>query len=166
MLRNAICIKQKTNLLKSSIKYKKYIIIYITLIPYPAPLDMCYYCILPVPWGYLADLFYSFRGWDFQVVRRISDDWTIPSEASWERIELKQLGAVSPTYLFCICMLLERIWMHFQHISGFLLGHFIAKKLLKIFFSHKQIIGRVELRFCYRLYVFLKAACKQGILTH
>ena len=26
--------------------------------------------------------------WDFQVVSRISDDWTIPSEASGERIEL------------------------------------------------------------------------------
>ena len=27
--------------------------------------------------------------WDFQVVSRTSDDWTIPSEASWERSVLK-----------------------------------------------------------------------------
>ena len=58
-----------------------------------------------------------FRGltWDFEVVRRIADDSTISyiaSKASWERNELKT----------------ERIWVHFQHISGFLLGYFLAKK--------------------------------------
>ena len=31
---------------------------------------------------------------DTQVVSRISDDWTIPREASWERSELKTAGGL------------------------------------------------------------------------
>ena len=63
----------------------------------------------------------------------------VGSEAS-----LKQLGV--PEFV-CVCMLLDRIWVHFQYILGFLLGHFLAKKFWKKYFT-KQIIFRVVI--CYR----------------
>ena len=61
---------------------------------------------------------------------------------SWERSELRTAR--------CVCMLPERIWVHFQHISEFLLGHFLTKKFWNCeIFTHK-IRGRV----------FLQATCK------
>ena len=56
------------------------------------------------------------------MVYRISDDWTIQSEASWERSELKTAGVLGH---FCVCMLLE----HFRISFGAL--DFLAKKFRK-----------------------------------
>ena len=85
--------------------------------------------------------------WDFQVVHRIAGDCTMPSKTSWERSELKTAGGLSPPENLCVCLL--------QHISGFHVRHFLAKK-----FAIKE--GHVLKDFIRTNY----ATYKQGILKH